>query len=129
MKEAKGPWKPEVSGLQSICFLCTDLHTVHTATFFTCLALHRALSVGALSINMCSFVLASGFHGPLASFMLFSASFCVLCGSTAWAHYITPLLVVSSMSSDVDASLKISLIMSSSSNPCMISVNALSYSV
>ena len=66
----------------------------------------------------------------LAFFMLFSASFCVLCASTLWNYNSTFLLVTSSKSSNADALLKISFIMPSLPSPCMnCSVRSLLYSL
>ena len=51
--------------------------------------------------------------------MLFGASFCTHCASTLLAHNTTLSLIVSSVSSNVNTSLKILLIMPSSSSPCV----------
>ena len=56
----------------------------------------------------------------LVCFMLFSATFCTLCYSTPWAHNSSFLLVGSSMSSNVNITLKSSLIMPPSPSPFWI---------
>ena len=63
-------------------------------------------------------------------FLLFSTTCCASCASTPLAHNISLSLITSSLFFNVNTSLKISLIMSSSTRPLMnCSVSNLSYSL
>ena len=111
------------------------LEVVGLSAFPTSFVIGRALSLGvscsavlkifhAPVFYMCFIVLSlytsfDWVKSPWPLLCLSNASFCNLFASTLWAHDSTNLLVASLVSSCSDTSLKISLIIPSSSSPCV----------